>query len=349
MKVLFFSRGRGRGHAIPDVAIAKELSDLEPGITLQFVSYGTGAQTIGQCGYRVIDLKLPDDNPFLETLVRSIHIINEQEPSLVLSHEEFCVLPAAKLFEVPCMFLTDWFPSPGTVWMECLPYAEKVIFLDEPGYFEEPEVLKGKVEYVGLAIRQLSLTKESQHTARMELGLPQGAPIILILPGGASASSEDRAPLFDLVTSAIDLLDGDPVAVWVLPPEEQEKIRKHQTCRPDIVFMSPHFNVEKTMVAADVAITKATRTTSFELNALGIPSISISYGLNPIDDYRVAQIKTNRALRARGLTATSLSAHLTQAMKERAAGTVMLRNPARGRLATVAIIRHRLKAISEDR
>lgn len=47
MKVLSFSRGRGRGYAIPDVAIREELLDVEPSITLRFVSYGTGAETIG--------------------------------------------------------------------------------------------------------------------------------------------------------------------------------------------------------------------------------------------------------------------------------------------------------------
>ena len=42
-KILFFSRGRGRGHAIPDMQIAKELERQDSEIEIRFVSYGTGA------------------------------------------------------------------------------------------------------------------------------------------------------------------------------------------------------------------------------------------------------------------------------------------------------------------
>ena len=81
------------------------------------------------------------------------------------------------------------------------------------------------------------------------------------------------------------------------------------------------------MVASDVVITKATRKTSFELNALRIPSISISFGLNPIDEHRVLRIPTNCALRARGLTPASLSEHLSRALSERPCSCAATESP----------------------
>lgn len=59
-KILFFSRGRGRGHAIPDMEIAKELTKDRQDVQVHFVSYGTGARTIEQYGFPLIDVELPD-------------------------------------------------------------------------------------------------------------------------------------------------------------------------------------------------------------------------------------------------------------------------------------------------
>lgn len=65
--VLFFSRGRGHGHDMPDMAIADELAKLRNDIDLKFVSYGTGAKTFVAHGRPVIDLDLPDRNPIWKT------------------------------------------------------------------------------------------------------------------------------------------------------------------------------------------------------------------------------------------------------------------------------------------
>lgn len=60
MDILFFSRGRGRGHAIPDLAIAKRLLHADPSLALAFASYGTGAETIRNSGCDLIDLRLSE-------------------------------------------------------------------------------------------------------------------------------------------------------------------------------------------------------------------------------------------------------------------------------------------------
>ncbi len=87
MDILFFSRGRGKGHAIPDAAIMESVRNLDDRIGWQFVSYGTGASTLAELGHSVRDLQLPDDNPFHETLIRACEVISECSPGLVVSHE----------------------------------------------------------------------------------------------------------------------------------------------------------------------------------------------------------------------------------------------------------------------
>ena len=55
------------------------------------------------------------------------------------------------------------------------------------------------------------------------------------------------------------------------------------------------------MAATDVAITKMNRMTIFELHELMIPSIGLSFDLNPIDDRAVAGLEGFVRLSATGL------------------------------------------------
>ena len=49
--ILWFSRGRGRGHAIPDIEIIGALRQQRPDCEVRIVSYGTGARTFESFGY----------------------------------------------------------------------------------------------------------------------------------------------------------------------------------------------------------------------------------------------------------------------------------------------------------
>jgi hypothetical protein len=154
------------------------------------------------------------------------------------------------------------------------------------------------------------------------------------MPGGAAVSEERKSPVCDLVVSACRLADPLVQIVWIATAEEQAELRR-RTASARIIFLEPHAGIERTMIGADVAITKATRITCLELSALGIPSISLSYGLNPVDDYRVARIRTNRTLRVRGLTETMLGGHITDALRESREGRTEPADLSYGRLRAV--------------
>jgi hypothetical protein len=127
--------------------------------------------------------------------------------------------------------------------------------------------------------------------------------------------SEERAPLFDLVLGAYDLLDvGDKRLLWVSGDSDYSSLVEKSRDRPDLTILKPHCNFTPTIMAADVVITKANRLPLFECEALGIPSISISYGHNWVDDYRVCHIRTNIALRARGLDKLVLRDYMVKAL-----------------------------------
>jgi len=305
MDVLFFSRGRGRGHAIPDMAIMEAVHRLDPNIEWRFVSYGTGAATLSEFGQQVHDLELPDDNPFLETLIRACGAIRTFEPRVVVSHEEFAALPAAKICGAPAIFLVDWFMNEQRLATQTLAYAESVIFPGERGAFDEPPFLKGKIDYVGSFVRGFRYHKQDRERARRELGLGTDATVVSVFPG--TWASEQRAPAFDLLVSAFHALDcGEKSLCWVAGSDFERLLSLTQGVA-DVLILRNLWPTEQLMVASDLVVTKGNRGTIIEVSELGIASISLSSGQNPIDDYLVARIKTNLPLRIKGLTSEFLA------------------------------------------
>ena len=302
--VLFFSRGRGRGHAVADMAIVEELSRLVADVDVRFVSYATGSDTLTEFGHTVIDLDLPEANPVIETLVRAARVIGWLSPHLVVAHEEFTALPAAKIFGLPALFITDWFVEPEKFSMKLLHYADEVIFTDEPGTFDEPAYLDGKVHYVGPVMRPFSYGRKDRCKARDELDLPQEASVISVLPG---AWTEQRTPISDLVLPAFESLEAPSKFLIWLAGADCDLLREKTRNTSGIIVKEKDWQIDRLMVASDVAITKANRKTAMELAALGIPSISLSYGLNPTDDARVELIATNTALKAKEIDSNLLA------------------------------------------
>jgi hypothetical protein len=134
--ILFFTKGFGRGHAMPDLAIVEALKRCcteTPNVT--FVSYGTGAATLRANGSDVIDLEMPDNNPLLDTIVYSTQLTSHLTPRLIIAHEEVAPLLAAKAFNIPCLFITDFFQEATMLTTKLIEYANEVIFIGDRGVF----------------------------------------------------------------------------------------------------------------------------------------------------------------------------------------------------------------------
>ena len=213
--LLFFSRGGGRGHAIPDIAIAKEILRLRPDIDIRFVSYGTGASTFKEFGHSVIDLGLPERNSALETLVPGGDIVRRIRPDLIVSHEEFIVPPIARMFSILVSFITDWFIESREFRMLCLRYADDILFLDDRSVYNEPLYLADKVRYLGPALRKFTYSRADRNSVRDDLALSQRSLVISVFvhPG---RRIEKVAPIFELVMTTYDSLDYiNKNLIWV--------------------------------------------------------------------------------------------------------------------------------------
>jgi len=311
--IVFFSRGRGRGHAMPDMAIARELLQSVPEVEIRFVSYSGGAETFRSCGYEVIDLHMPDEPPILPAIVQESRIVWRLQPRLVISHEELAALPASQVFDIPCLFITDFFQDPNPFLTSAMKCAQEIIFTGERGIFTEPPFQADTIRYVGPAIRRFDYGRADRVRARRELGIPDEATVVLCQPGN---HPEARVPMADLLVSAWDALPHPSKRLIWLAWRDYDSLRNRFGGRTDIQVLKEDWAIDRLMVASDLVITKANRMTVCEAAFFGVPSISISAGANWPDDVAIARIPSNSALRAGGLNAAALA----QLTAERIAG-----------------------------
>ena len=136
--------------------------------------------------------------------------------------------------------------------------------------------------------------------------------ISVIVPPGRRV--ERVAPIMDEMIAAFDSLRvKDKLLIW-LAGEDYSSLRRRKAVRDrqDIVVMRSDSPFDRLMVASDLAITKGNRNIVLELASLGVPSISITHGLNRIDDLRTSKIPTNLTVKADQLTAARLAEFMTQ-------------------------------------
>ena len=333
MEAVFFSRGRGRGHAIPDMEIAQKMLLAKPELNIHFASYSIGAETIRRSDFKLHDLGLPDENPFLETLSKSFTLLAKIEPAFVIAHEEVAPLIAAHLKVIPTVFLTDWFLNDGTFIMQPLGLAKAVFFIEQRGLFDEPAFLKGKVRYFGPLMREMSYSVTDRARAREELAISQDALLLSCLPGGWA--TEARAPIADLLLGAMELLPEQNKLLFWIAGSEAKALRQRCQGVSQIRVLEHLWPIEQLMVASDLIITKGNRGTIMEAAHLGIPSISLSHGLNAVEDVIVPRIGTNLPLRMKGLDPVYLAASI---MSQRRPDRESLKAPAARNVCTAGEI-----------
>ena len=281
-KLLFFCRGRGRGHALPDIEIVRELAELRDDIDVRFVSYASGARALEQAGCKLIDIALPEDGAAAEMTAVSGKLIGSLKPDLVVSHEEFAPLPVAKIFDRRTVFIIDWFIEADTYAMHCLKFADEILFLHGQGLHEEPSYLQGKVNYLGRMRRKFAYTKKDRAACRSELGLATNAFVIGVIPGGSS--TETRAPIADLLVAAFEALDTPHKHLVWLAGADFENLSQQLSGRPDMTILPSLQPPERLMAAADLVVVKANTGSTFETLSLGVPVVAITQAADYVAD-----------------------------------------------------------------
>jgi UDP-N-acetylglucosamine:LPS N-acetylglucosamine transferase len=348
LDILFFSRGRGRGHAVPDLTILAELRRLRPDVRVQFASYAAGAEVFAAAGEPLVRLDLPEANPFVDTVVLAAQTIQRFPARMVVSHEELAALSAARIHGLPTAFLSHWFISPQDPWVRALRYAGEVLFMERSGLFFEPAEVHGRVRYLGPVLKRFRYRPEDRVRARRELGFGDDESLIVVLPGNPS---ELNAPICDLVLSAFDLLDRPRKRLVWLAGQDREEVMRRAGARVNVQVIDVDWQLDRLMVGSDVAITKATYNIGRELSVLGIPAIALSHGQNFIDDLYSRTFPNNTFLWAREIDSHMLAGHIEAALQSGPTAADRAALEGAGAAAVAACLAHTLERIDaeEDR
>ena len=149
-------------------------------------------------------------------------------------------------------------------------------------------------------LRDFRYTRADRQNARNESGLASDAFVLSVFPG---SWVEAETPILEVVTAAFDRLGISQRKLIWLAGGDHELIQTRLAGREDALVLERCWEIDRLMAATDVAITKMNRMTIFELHELMIPTIGLSFDLNPIDDRAVGGLEGFVRLSAAGLDA----------------------------------------------
>lgn len=294
-KILFVTRGRGAGHAVPDLAIAAELRRRLPSAELSFISYGTGASVLRRAGHEVVDLGLSEATEMWDVLRGVHHICGRIRPDLVVAHEEPAGVMAANLLGIRSMYIAAWIASPAdhsfwphvdrfmwAMYADALKAADEICILERDGIFVSPEFLVHKTSCTGPVVGGPGVKTYDRGDARRRLSLHDDEVAVAVISGGLG---EEREPSAAKVLAAFDMLPLPATRLVWASGRDMDCVSQAAEGRRGVTVLGSRDTVADVMAAADVGVTKGSYCATREFAAVGCPLVCLSFGNNWMDEY----------------------------------------------------------------
>lgn len=277
----FFSSPIGLGHATRDIAIADSFRDF----SVKFVTGSGAAKIIKNSNFEVEDLYNPPDfdvkNGILQSPARwlwkyyqyykeckkiSKNIIQEDNPDLVVSDEDFASLVVSQENKIPTVLITDILETHfvkgigSFIEKKMNKSMQKIIEKCDMVILPETGKNEDNIKRVGPIVRQTNRTREQ---LRNELLFEKKT--ILVSIGGTDAGSF----LIEKTLEVIPELNQDIDVVVVSGPSLNKKYDKNIR---NLGFVN---NLHEVIFASDVLVSLAGKSTIDESKAYGTPGIFI--------------------------------------------------------------------------
>jgi hypothetical protein len=313
MKVLIVSSGRSCGDAYLSLATAELLYQANPDWHLSLASYSIGYEILKDSQWNVYNIGFTERDQYLSSLFKARDLILEVAPDVVLSYEEYAVLPAASLASVPSIFIGASFPPDGGVRAESLTHASSVIIMQNAGLFPFPKCLTIRPIYVGQCVRSFKHAVTQKELLRREWGLGSSSVILAVLTDGSA--SEKSTPMIDIVLSAFLGMSIEDRHLYWLSHKDYEYVKSKIRGIHGVNVLKSVEPIERLICMSDVVITKGSYEITMDCAALGVPSISLSAFQSPIDDFLVPRFHNNIALSLRATYSDTLIEYITQSIQ----------------------------------
>ena len=275
---IVLATGGSGGHIYPAIAVAKELLAKEYQVSFIGQAKGMEAKIIPQEGFDFYGVHAGKwrrgefgfnliSEPFKALLgfFDALQCLRRLKPKQVVGFGGFASFPAlsaALLLRIPIVLheanvfpgkVTRWFASKANLVLISAPEAKKYL------------VKAKQILYVGLPIREVPIDK---HTARQQLGLPEG--FMTLVMGGSQGS----VTLNDYVPNTFAGLDVPNHFVLHSSGERWHKELSEKITLKNY-YVKGYVDATLAWSAADVAITRAGMSTLTEAAFHGVPLIMI--------------------------------------------------------------------------
>ena len=276
----FFSSPIGLGHVTRDIAIVDHFEN----VATNFVTGNGAAKILKNLDFKVQDVYNPPsfivENGTLKNPAKwlwnyyqyykdckniSEKILQENNPNLVISDEDFASLTIAQNMKVPTVLITDVLETHFTKGLAS--FIEKKMNKSMHDLIKKSDVViipeegdnQDNIKRVGPIVRQTDLSREE---IRKKFSFEKKTIVISI--GGTDAGLF----LIEKVLESISKLNQDIEIVLVSGPSVNKKFE-------DVRNMGFVNNLHELIFAADVLISLAGKSTIDEANAYGTPAIFI--------------------------------------------------------------------------
>lgn len=307
-KILFFSRGLGLGHATRDIQIKKEVQRLNPTLEIVFASYQEAYKLLFMNKCKVIDLGLPAVGDRYHRLIKIGQTIQQERPSLILSDEELLALPLSRIFNIPSILITNYFPDEKSPWLQLFTFANKIIFPDFRNFFKVPKSISSCVSFVGPIVYRSRLFNKDKNDLRKSMEIEKEDLVIVVTAGGRWDESK---VLYESSIDAFKRLSNINKKLILLAGGLKRCLFNKRTKNIFIEGFVDRNEVDKYFLISDLVITRGSYTTLWELALLGIPSISIPFPpqIHPFNEFHASNMErrgTTIVIKEKNLTVNNL-------------------------------------------
>jgi len=285
MKVLFAGGGTG-GHLFPAIAIAREVTRLDPSGQIEFVGtrYGIEYGMKERIGYplsliamrglaRKVSLSLlAFPFRFVASIMQAMRICGRFRPDVVVGTGGYVsgpVIIAASIKGIP-RAMQEQNSYPGLVTRQLASRAD-VVFI---AYKKAQEYLPTRTQckMYGNPVRS-DIASGSRAEALKKFSLRYDRKTILILGGSQGARRINQA-----VLDSLEFLDKDVQLLWQSGKRDYTDVASRLDKKDFAVSLFPFCNeMELVYAAADLAVARAGALTLAELTACGVPSLLIPF------------------------------------------------------------------------
>lgn len=285
--LLYVSRGRGFGHAIPDLVAARSIRASLPNLHVTFASYASGLKLLAQSEFPVLPLHVDLAAEFdpCAMIPALVDLFDTAHPDIVVAHEMFFVPLIARSRSIPSILLTHWFFTevrghPAIMRDVAMTAADRIVLLDLEQFHKTPEFLVDKVQFIAPILRFYDHKRVGHHPLPRE-----PLKYALIAMGGRSWRFKNE---IDMVLAALAKLQEEqrfPYGILLLAPGSANYFRQRGASLrlTNLTVLDHVANPAALYRDALFVVGRGSYITMAELAVLGVPSLHIVSDDNPVD------------------------------------------------------------------